>query len=145
MPPTTPSNSSVRTILIVEDTADTLALYSLLFNEAGYRVLCAESVSEALHVLRGRVSPDLEERVDVSVVLSDYALGDGTGVAMLAQASDEGLIEPTTPKVICTAHRHVVVPSNTYIVHKPILPDVLLRTVENALRASTPQAAERLG
>jgi DNA-binding NtrC family response regulator len=136
MPSPNPSSHAGRTILIVEDTADTLALYAFLFNDAGYRVVCAESVEEALRVLRGH----REERVDVSIVLSDYALGDGTGVAMLAQAADEGLLDAGTPTIICTAHRHVVVPSNTSIVHKPISPDVLLRTVENALSAGSARA-----
>jgi CheY-like chemotaxis protein len=118
-----------RTILIVDDTWETRDVYALVFEDAGYRVLCAASVREALHILRAG-------RVDV--VLSDYSLGDGTGVDVIERATAERLLEGT-PVLICTSHPHVTVPRGVSVVHKPISPGELLRAVAERLGHRRPR------
>ena len=70
-----PMSSALRTVLVVEDASDVRELFAVVLQEAGYRVECAESVQEALSMLRtGRV---------VDVMVADYeaewpALGFGS-------------------------------------------------------------------
>jgi DNA-binding NtrC family response regulator len=113
----------IRTILIVEDNRETLELYGMAFESAGYGVSSATSVAEAMDRLRAR-------RFDV--LLSDYSLGDGTGVDVIERADDEGLLRATSP-MICTSHPWVPVPPGVWVVHKPIGYDDLLDVVARQL------------
>jgi CheY-like chemotaxis protein len=120
------SSTVGRTVLIVEDSGDTLAFFAVALEDAGYRTLCAESVQEALALLRTGNSID--------VIVADYNLGDGTGAELIHQATNEGHLDlKVTPALICTAYRYVELPPDVAIVHKPLDPAELLREVALAL------------
>ena len=120
--------SEIRTVLIVEDARDTREFFAVALEDAGYRVLCADSVRQALELLRAG------GRVDV--VVADYNLGDGTGAELIHQASNEGHLDVTvTPALICTAYRYVELPPHVAMVHKPIGPNELLVEIARVLGA----------
>jgi len=115
------------TVLVVDDSPEARDFITVVVAEAGYRVLCAESVKEALSVLRAGESVD--------VVIVDYNLGDGTGAAFVHQAVNEGRLDPrSTPTIICTAYRYVELPPNVTMLQKPVEPSALLE----AIRLATP-------
>ena len=114
------------TALVVDDSPDARDFLTVVVAEAGYRVLCADSVRAALGVLRAGVTIDL--------VIVDYNLEDGTGAALVHQAVNEGRLDPlATPTIICTAYRYVELPPNVRMLHKPVEPDALLRTIRAAV------------
>jgi CheY-like chemotaxis protein len=115
-----------RTVLVVEDARDVREFFTEVLQDAGYRVECAESVQEALCVLRtGR---------GVDVIFADYNLADGTGAELIHQASNEGHLDVrVTATLICTAYRYVELPPHVSMVHKPLDAAQLLRVVARAL------------
>lgn len=123
-PPGKTISANPKTILVVEDAKDTRDFFVVALEDAGYRVLSAASVNQALRILR------TEKAVDA--VVADYNLGDGSGAALIHQARNEGLLETRTPALICTAYRYVELPPNVAIVHKPIGEAELLRKIAYA-------------
>jgi CheY-like chemotaxis protein len=116
----------VRTVLVVEDASDVREFFKVVLQDAGYRVECAESVEEALRLLRAGPGVD--------VVLADYNLADGTGAELIHQASNEGHLDvQATATLICTAYRYVELPPHVNILHKPVDPDELLVVIARAL------------
>ena len=114
------------TILIVEDASDTCEYFAVALEDAGYRVLCAASVREALRLLRSGLAVD--------AVFADYNLGDGTGAELIHQASNEGYLDVrVTPALLCTAYTYVELPPHVAIVHKPIGPSELVREIAQAI------------
>ena len=113
-------------MLVVEDATDVREFFAEVLQDAGYRVECAESVREALGVLRkGR---------SVDVIFADYNLGDGTGAELIHQASNEGHLDVTvTATLICTAYRYVELPAHVGMVHKPLDAAQLLLVIARAL------------
>jgi DNA-binding response OmpR family regulator len=110
------------TALVVDDSPDARDFLTVVVAEAGYRVVCAESVRQALSILRA-------ETIDVAIF--DYNLEDGTGAALVHQAVNEGRLDPlTTRTIICTAYRYVELPPNVTMVQKPIEPEALLRAIQ---------------
>jgi len=120
------SSQTPTTVLVVEDATDVRELFAEVLKEAGYRVECAESVVEALRLLRaGR---------GVDVIVADYNLGDGTGAELIHQASNEGHLDArVTPTLICTAYRYVELPPHVSMLRKPIAPGELLLAISRAL------------
>jgi CheY-like chemotaxis protein len=115
-----------RQVLVVEDAPDTRDFFVDVLEHAGCSVLCAESVQEALTLLRAG------HHVDVVIV--DYSLGDGTGAALIHQAVNEGCLDPrATRTLICTGYRYVELPPNVALLHKPVGSTDLLRHVARAL------------
>jgi CheY-like chemotaxis protein len=113
------------TALVVEDAQDVRALFARVLQGRGYCVACAETVREALDVLRMRPGVD--------VVVADYKLVDGTGTELVHQASNEGYLDLSlTATLICTAYRYVELPPRVTIVHKPIDPHGLLQAIARA-------------
>jgi DNA-binding NtrC family response regulator len=120
------SSPASRTVLVVEDARDVRELFTIVLQDAGYRVESAESVEEALGVLRkGR---------GVDVVVADYKLADGTGAELIHQASNEGHLDVrVTATLICTAYRYVELPPHVSMLRKPVDGTQLLLAVERAL------------
>jgi CheY-like chemotaxis protein len=120
------SSPASRTVLVVEDARDVRELFSIVLQDAGYRVESAESVEEALGVLRkGR---------GVDVIVADYNLADGTGAELIHQASNEGHLDVrVTATLICTAYRYVELPPHVSMLRKPVDGTQLLLAVERAL------------
>jgi DNA-binding NtrC family response regulator len=116
------------TVLVVDDSPDARDFFTVVVAEAGFRVVCAESVRDALGILRSGISVD--------VVIVDYSLEDGTGTALVHQAVNEGRLDPQeTPTLICTAYRYVELPPNVTMLQKPVDPSALLRAIELAAPA----------
>ena len=113
------------TALVVDDSPDAREYLTVVVAEAGYRVLCAESVRAALAILRAETAIDL--------VIVDYNLEDGTGAAFVHQAVNEGRLDPlTTPTIICTAYRYVELPPNVRMLQKPVEQEALLLAIRVA-------------
>lgn len=122
----------VRTILVVEDAEDVREYFATSLRDAGYRVIDAESVQDALRVLRAGKAVD--------AILADYNLADGTGSELIHQAGNEGFFDAgRQPALICTAYRYVELPPHASMLHKPIHPGDLLRAMETAF-ATAPSA-----
>jgi len=121
------SSPAPSKVLVVEDARDVRELFARVLEEAGYQVACAESVQEALRVLRAGGAVD--------VIVADYNLGDGTGAELIHQASNEGYLDvKVTAALICTAYRYVELPPHVSMVHKPIDPRELLLVIARAVR-----------
>jgi CheY-like chemotaxis protein len=115
-----------RSVLVVEDAPDVRELFAEVLQDAGYRVECAESVQEALRVLRTGAGVD--------VIVADYNLGDGTGAELIHQACNEGHLDLTaTATLICTAYRYVELPPHVGMLRKPVDATQLLLVVARAL------------
>lgn len=69
-------------ILVVEDHADTRNVLTRLLTRWGYDVLSADSLKEGLERL------NTEPQIDV--IVSDIALPDGTGYALVSEARRQG-------------------------------------------------------
>jgi DNA-binding response OmpR family regulator len=70
------TSHSQATVLLVEDHADSARLLGRNLQRAGYRVLLAHSVKEALEVFSGN---------EVHAVISDIGLPDGNGTDLLVE------------------------------------------------------------
>jgi len=117
-------------VLVVDDSPDARDFFTAVFVEAGYRVVCAASVGQALGILRAGRALD--------VVLVDYILEDGTGAALVHQAINEGRLDPrSTPTCICTAYRYVELPPNVAMPRKPIESSALLQAVGRCIPNQT--------
>jgi len=83
----------------VEDDDDTRDLLREMFASAGFEVTTAATAAEGLNAISTSV---------FDLILSDYRLPDGSGTSMLQVAREFGLLESTTPIVICTAEPDVL-------------------------------------
>ncbi len=121
--------------LIVEDEEDIMTLLTFSLNKAGYQVLCAKNLAEA----RQRVQQQLPD-----VVVLDWMLPDGDGVAWLAQLRSH---ERTArlPVLMLTARaqeadklRGLSDGADDYIT-KPFSPKELVARIQTVLRRAAPQ------
>lgn len=78
--------SSKQSILVVDDSLDTLTLQRILLELEGYEVFTAESGAEALEILSGIDEPNL--------ILLDMQMEDMNGIEFLA------LLEEKRPEII---------------------------------------------
>jgi len=72
--PSAPVIAGTRTVLVVDDDADTVSLLRRVLERRGYEVLGAGSVAEALRVAAGR---------PFDVLISDVGLPDGSGLDLM--------------------------------------------------------------
>ncbi len=118
------------TVLVVDDEALIRLTLRERLREAGCHVLEAESVSAGLAALR-------EGGADL--VLLDYRLPDGDGLALLRQSKE---IDPDLPVILMTAHASIetaveAMKQGAYdYLHKPFDLDELTLTVEKALETT---------
>lgn len=85
------SISSNPSVLVVDDSIDTLILQKIVLGQAGYDVFTAENGEDAIHVL--------SEIDELNLILLDMNLGDMNGIEFLT------ILEETRPEII----RHVPV------------------------------------
>jgi CheY-like chemotaxis protein len=111
------------TILLVEDDPDIREMMSTLLGMAGFGVVACETAECGLNALR-------EQEFDL--VLTDYALPRKSGVWLLENAEQEGLIDGT-PVLIVTAHPHVDGADSYEIVQKPFDLDDLVDRVRRRM------------
>ncbi|KAA0683522.1 PAS domain S-box protein [Roseomonas genomospecies 6] len=117
------------TVLLVEDDAVIRMALGLMLDGWGYRVTEAGSVAEALELVDGTLVPDL--------VLTDYRLPDGDTGLMLMDTLRRRF-GPDLPGVLLTGDTssdrlREAAGAQCALLHKPIQPDDLRRTVRTSL------------
>lgn len=88
-------------ILVVEDHQDTRQVLTGLLTRWGYIVSAADTLKEGLNLLEAEPPPD--------VILSDIALPDGTGYALVSEARRRG------KRVLAIALSGYAYPSDVHI------------------------------
>jgi CheY-like chemotaxis protein len=115
-------NTSMKTVLVVEDTEDLRDLFIEVIRHAGYRVLGAENGAEALEILGSEVTDPCLVLLDMMMPVMDgpmflNALQQSHRVASLPIVA---LSAAVTDKDVQGARRFV---------RKPVSPDVLIALV----------------
>ena len=108
----------VATLLVVDDDGDTLTLYTLLLETAGYRVLAAASGQAALRQFG---------TVPIHGVVLDRRLPDGDGLQVCRRLRDQ--LGAAVPIVVVSVDHDPVAAASagaTDVVAKPFVVDVLL-------------------
>jgi PAS domain S-box-containing protein len=118
-------------ILVVDDDRDTRELYGLVFQVSGYRHVEADGLESAVEVAR-RVRPD--------VILTDWMLGDGDGIALCEALHRHGRTRRTpiiavtgmslSPEIRARARQ---LGCEMFLI-KPVDVDALVRAVSNTLQ-----------
>lgn len=113
-------------VLIVEDAADSRELFSLVFETAGFRSICAESIGEALKVMCD---------ANVDAIVTDYHLPDGNGLSLLDLAVKQGHLREDVPAVLCTACPNLRINEHKFVAifTKPVDTSKLVRAVYEAI------------
>ncbi len=123
-----------RTVLVVEDDADTRGLTMEVLRSAGYEVIGASSVGEALVGLDAR-APDL--------VLVDVRLGEGDGLELVRRVRRDPILHDL-PVIACSASTSAADVARamqagcTAFLAKPLTPRALLSAIGDGLRAASP-------
>ncbi|MEN3339481.1 MAG: two-component system, cell cycle response regulator DivK [Acidobacteriota bacterium] len=118
-------------VLVVDDDADTRELYGLVLDVSGYRHVEADSLQSAV---------DLANRLRPDVVLTDWLLGDGDGLALCAALHRHGRTR-RIPMVAATGMtltletraRARQLGCETFLT-KPVDIDALVRTISSTLQ-----------
>jgi signal transduction histidine kinase len=125
-----------KSLLVIEDDAESLTAVSELLRQAGYRVLTASTGREGLKVLHGAETLDL--------VLLDFWLPDMTGHAFLATRT-RWPAALSLPVLLLTAddayldeHHDLRQLGVVGVLRKPLEPQQVLHAVEQATSASAP-------
>jgi two-component system response regulator AtoC len=117
-----------RTVLVVDDEVNMLKVMSMILEDAGYRVLTAESAEAAMPYLR---APDLD------VVLSDLKMPGMSGEEFVAHCAAE---RPEVPVIVVTAYGSIrsavdsIQAGAADYITKPFEPEELQIAVHNALK-----------
>ena len=129
-----------KRVLVIEDDKDSLHVISELLRRAEYEVMAAETGREGLRLLHGETAPD--------AVVLDFCLPDMTGHALLSMRTRW----PSTvnaPVLLVTGNDGWVDDSSELkqlgvasLLRKPIEPEELLQTLEQALGTALPAEAE---
>jgi PAS domain S-box-containing protein len=120
-------------VLVVDDDRDTRELYKLVFEVSGYTFLEADSVESAV---------DIAVRMRPDVILTDWMLGDGDGLALCAALRRRGRTRliPVLAATGMTLQNDVRVRARqlgcTTFLTKPIALDTLVRATGAALQIS---------
>ncbi len=122
------------TVLLVEDDRDIREMVTTLLEMAGFGVVACESAECGLNALR-------EQAFDL--VLTDYALPRRSGLWLIREAEQEGLIQGT-PVMIVTAHPHVEAEARYEVIHKPFDLDELVERVRRRMEGSERPRRRRL-
>ncbi len=119
------SSSDRPAVILVEDHEDTRELVALAFERAGFEVLQAGSKEEGLNTLRQHPHP--------SILVTDFSLGDGNGLALVREALLEGVLDVHQRIILWTSMRNVEAPSSIVLLHKPLAVDRLVGEAQNLL------------
>lgn len=119
-----------KTVLIVEDDAASLDIFSTILDHGGYDVITAETAADGVRTA-------LERKPDVVVV--DIGLPDALGFGVLGELSDDPSTEHI-PLIVCTVHvfendvQRARRAGCDVFLKKPVEPQRLLQTVDGLLR-----------
>lgn len=125
-------NTNEKTVLIVDDDPRILKAISLRLKAAGYQVLAACNGVEALTLAQAR-KPDL--------IITDIWMPVGVGFSLAHRLRDA---TPAIPIIFLTASKQANLKSMSKEVgaagflEKPYSPEVLLKTVHDALAMADP-------
>lgn len=120
-------------ILCVEDHADTCEMLAELLKLEGYEVETAMSIGAGRSAL---------DRRSFDLVITDYALPDGTGTEMLFAARDDGALG-TAGLVLFTAHPEPALIDGATLIRKPLAVDSFLKTISEVLEPARAAALEK--
>lgn len=113
-----------QSILVIDDSIDTLALQKILLGLAGYEVFTAESGEEAIQVLSEIDEPDL--------ILLDMQLGDTNGIEFLTMLEKKRPeIVQHVPVVFLTGMDEVPESKAIGFIRKPADTDKFLKSVSH--------------
>lgn len=118
----TPSSNSKQSILVVDDSIDTLALQRIVLELEGYEVFTAESGTEAFEILSGMVGPNL--------ILLDMQMGDMNGIEFITMLEEKRPEIINNVPIVFLTGMDVVPKSNAVgFIRKPADKDKFLREV----------------
>lgn len=119
-------------ILIIDDDLDICTLLTRFLNRKGYEVIAANNGHEGIRAA---------ELQAPSIILTDFRLGDMDGSAVLQQLREK---LPHIPVLVMTGYSDIRMAVNVLklgavdYITKPIVPDEILLSIQNALNASMP-------
>ena len=123
-------------VLVVDDDRDTRELYRLVLEMADYRVLDAGSIAEAVRLSR----PE-----HPAVAVADWRLPDGDGIelaeAVVGVCRQTGLLAVTGVTLSASELATAQSRGFTRVMQKPVLPDVLVRTIGEMLDVTAPRSS----
>jgi DNA-binding NtrC family response regulator len=111
----------MRRILLVEDDPDVRLLLEHVLIDAGYRVVTARTMADAVDHLRG----------PYDLVIADVKLPDGTGMEVADAATAHGV-----KAILITGYAFCLSAETTdryELLLKPVRPDEILRALERAI------------
>ena len=121
-------------IVLIEDDDNVARAWALLFRSEGYRVVVAESASEARAHIKGLPEPP-------GLIISDFHLPNGAdGIAAVAAIRSD--IECHVPAFIVTGDTSKILHEvhdldNIVVMRKPVSPDRMLRLARKAILSGT--------
>jgi DNA-binding NtrC family response regulator len=120
-----------KRMLIVDHERSATGALDLIFREAGFAVLTAESLAESIEILRD---------ASVDLVITDLRLSDASGIDLITHIKSE---TPDTEVILMTADGSIDITIEAikrgayYYLEKPFTPERLFALVERALEFST--------
>jgi len=120
-----------KRMLIVDHQRSTTRALELIFSEAGFEVLTAESLAESIEILRD---------ASVDLVITDLRLSDASGIDLITHIKSE---TPNTEVILITADGSIDITIEAikrgayYYLEKPFTPERLFVLVERALEFAT--------
>jgi len=120
-----------KRMLIVDHERSATGALDLIFREAGFAVLTAESLAESIKILRD---------ASVDLVITDLRLSDASGIDLITHIKSE---TPDTEVILMTADGSIDITIEAikrgayYYLEKPFTPERLFALVERALEFAT--------
>lgn len=130
IPPPSGHDVSGVSVLLVEDDPQLRPLLAQALTTAGCQVVVAEDGAQAM-----RAAQSMES---VRVLVSDYRLPDGDGIALLQRLATTW---PAAARILITSHRTDTMPAlaeaGIVLLSKPFSPEQLLAVIGQQLRAAS--------
>ena len=123
-------------ILIIDDDLDICTLLKRFLTRKGYEVLSANNGQEGICAA---------ETFRPTLVLTDFRLGDMDGSAVLQQLREKN---PQIPVLVMTGYSDIRMAVNVLkqgavdYITKPIVPDEILHSIQNAIQAARPNTSK---
>jgi CheY-like chemotaxis protein len=117
----------MTTVLLIDDEPDTLAVYAMLLEMAGYRVIKALDGAQALQAIVG-VFPD--------IVVTDWMMPGINGKALCHRLRQPGSAHASTPIIVASAAMEAPDGAQELydeFLRKPLIIDELITGIERVL------------
>ena len=119
-------------ILVVEDNEDFCLLMQLALRDAGYVVDCATCAEDALRMMKAQ---------HYQLLLSDYSLPGYSGLWLLRQTFEHGLMRPETALIVTGDPEAPGVRDVARVVPKPVNFDQFISQIRDVVRSNSEDAA----